>query len=342
MASPRLPVLWFCGASGVGKSTVAWQVLLDLAREGVRAAYVDIDQLGMVYPPPDGDPDRNGLKTANLRAVIPSYAEAGARVLVVSGVADPDQVRLFSEVADTVEVTFCHVIVEEPVLRRRLAARGWSPADGDEAVEEMRTLQRAGLVSTTLDTTNGAPAELAAQARRLIRPVPAPTIRPPVQPSGPGGVITVVCGPRAVGKSSVSWALFTRRTAAGERTCYLDLDQISVLRGGGATDRGRRGTRTWLRCGPPPSRAGPPPSSPTGRSPTTTTSPACVTRCTRRRSTSSSCRPARRPSGSASAGVTAGPRPGLPATTSRALHRTTSAACCRKRSTRNAGCRRRC
>jgi hypothetical protein len=238
-----LPVLWLCGAPGTGKSTVAWQVLLDLEGEGVRAGYVDIDQLGMVYPPPDGDPEREGLKVANLEAGIPEYAAAGARVLVVSGVVEPEQVRYFTGLTDRFEVTFCHLTVEESVLRQRLIDRGWSTAEGDEAVEEMRMLRRAGPFAAGLDTTAGTPAELAAECRRIIDPAPAQAPHPLVHPSGPGGDITVVCGPRAVGKSSVSWAMFRQRAAAGQRTCYVDLDQISMLRGGGATDSDRRALR---------------------------------------------------------------------------------------------------
>jgi len=266
----RLPVLWVCGAPATGKSTVAWQVLLDLEREGVRAGCVDIDQLGMVYPPPDGDPDRDLLKAANLEAVIPHHAAAGARVLVVSGVVDVERVEYFSTHTNGLEVTFCQLIVEEAVLRRRIAARGWSTADGDRAVEEMRALRRANLIDTTLDTTARTVQELATHARSLVEPAdpaaadavhlapdlpphsaltsapnPAPDPVPISVPNsaadvvGPEGNVTVVCGPRAVGKSSVSWAMFMRCARAGRRTCYLDLEQISFLRGAGPTDADR-------------------------------------------------------------------------------------------------------
>jgi adenylylsulfate kinase-like enzyme len=47
-----LPVFWLYGPSGVGKTTTAWALYEQLAREGVRTGYVDIDQLGMCYAPP--------------------------------------------------------------------------------------------------------------------------------------------------------------------------------------------------------------------------------------------------------------------------------------------------
>lgn len=178
VTSSRLPVLWVCGAPGTGKSTVAWQMLLDLDREGVRVGYVDIDQLGMVYPRPEGDPDRADVKTANIEAVVGNYAAAGARAFVVSGVVEPEQVRHFSGTHDGFEVTFCQLTTDEPVLRERLTSRGWSTADGDRAVEEMRTLQSANLIATTLDTTTTTPGELAERGRRLIDPAPTRVARP--------------------------------------------------------------------------------------------------------------------------------------------------------------------
>jgi CO dehydrogenase nickel-insertion accessory protein CooC1 len=83
------PVFWICGASGVGKSVAAWALFETLAAEGFRVAYVDIDQLGMLYPAGSDDPERHLLKAEALLALLPGYASAGAQVLVVSGVVDP-------------------------------------------------------------------------------------------------------------------------------------------------------------------------------------------------------------------------------------------------------------
>ena len=52
MLSSRLPVLWICGAPATGKSTVAWRL------------FGDVDQLGMLYPAPEGDADRHLVKVA--------------------------------------------------------------------------------------------------------------------------------------------------------------------------------------------------------------------------------------------------------------------------------------
>jgi len=77
-------VFWVCGAAGAGKSVAAWALFEALAADGVRVGYVDIDQLGMLYPASDDDPERHLLKEEALVALVPGYTSAGAHVLVVS------------------------------------------------------------------------------------------------------------------------------------------------------------------------------------------------------------------------------------------------------------------
>ena len=44
----RGEVLWLCGTTGVGKSTVGYRVYVDVLRSGIPAAYVDVDQVGLL------------------------------------------------------------------------------------------------------------------------------------------------------------------------------------------------------------------------------------------------------------------------------------------------------
>ncbi len=83
-----IPVLWVCGPPGVGKTAVAWEIYQRLARTGAHPAHVDVDQLGMCFPTLPQDPDRHALKARNVGALRASFAAAGARMLIVSGVAD--------------------------------------------------------------------------------------------------------------------------------------------------------------------------------------------------------------------------------------------------------------
>ena len=117
-------VVWLYGSPGVGKSTVAWQLYEELTAGGSRWGYVDIDQLGMCYPAGEDDPDRHRLKGSVLGALLPNYAAAGIRTLVVSGVLDPALAGWTSEQLVGAEVTFCRLVVGEQELRRRLDQRG--------------------------------------------------------------------------------------------------------------------------------------------------------------------------------------------------------------------------
>src|SRR5665811_2177973 len=225
----RLPVLWLCGAPATGKSTVAWQVFSDLADQGRCVGYLDIDQIGMLAPPSDADPRCHRFKVDSRAAMVSNYRTAGAQVLVVSGVIDPEHGHDFAEAGVDVDITFCHLTVDEPTLRERLAARGWPPEAADEAVIMMGGLADAPFVTTVIDTTGRDPIGLSRDAATLVT---AASSTPDTQEllECSGGEVTIIIGPRAVGKSSVSWVMAMRRWISGEPTVYVDLDQVGFLR----------------------------------------------------------------------------------------------------------------
>jgi adenylylsulfate kinase-like enzyme len=51
-ASSAIPFLWICGLSGVGKSSVGWEVFTQVRAAGVKAAYLDSYQIGFCRPEP--------------------------------------------------------------------------------------------------------------------------------------------------------------------------------------------------------------------------------------------------------------------------------------------------
>jgi broad-specificity NMP kinase len=229
MTNPRLPVLWLCGAPATGKSTVAWQVFSDLADRGLCIGYLDIDQIGMLQPPPDADPSCHRFKVDSLAAMVRNYRGAGAQVLIISGVLDPEHGHDFAAAAVDADITFCHLTVDEPKLRERLGGRGWPSEAADEAMIMMKGLSDAAFITTVIDTTGRDPQDLARHAANLVTAAVS-TLDTQELPECSAGEVTIVIGPRAVGKSSVSWGMAMRRWVGGERTVYVDLDQVGFLR----------------------------------------------------------------------------------------------------------------
>jgi Mrp family chromosome partitioning ATPase len=229
---PRLPLLWIAGAPGVGKSTTAWRAFAGAL--GSPAAYLDIDQLGMIFPSPVDDPDRERVKAANLAGVVPCYAAAGVAQLLVSGVIDPEGVGAAREaLAAVAEPTICQLRAGEETLRTRLVDRGWPDVDVQRALAEQRQLDRAGL-DARIDTDGMSVEAVAAMLPAVARAGQLGEYAGTRPPSSAEIPLVVVTGPRAVGKSTVAWALFQQRVAAGQRTAFVDLEQLGFAHVGDA------------------------------------------------------------------------------------------------------------
>ncbi len=221
-------VFWVCGASGAGKSVAAWALFEALAAEGVRVGYVDIDQLGMLYPASGDDPERHLLKEGALVALVPGYASAGAQVLIVSGVVDPE----FGPAALALDgdLTLCLLLVDPAVLRERIRARGCDEEEADEAVAENAALRDATFVDAAIDTARLSVAEIVERLRPLVRVVGLPRAVSPSAVRSPAEVgVVVVTGPRAVGSSTVGFGLAMARWRADLRTGFVDLQQLAFL-----------------------------------------------------------------------------------------------------------------
>ena len=91
-----LPVLWLCGPSGVGKSSVGWEVFAQIRAGGTKAGYIDSDQMGFCRPEPADDPRNDRLRSRNLGAMLPNFRAAGAECMMASGLLEtPDAVAMF-------------------------------------------------------------------------------------------------------------------------------------------------------------------------------------------------------------------------------------------------------
>lgn len=86
-----LEVLLISGPSGVGKSTIAFELTRILKRHGVSHAFIEGDALDFVWPAPSADPGKSRLTNRNLTALSDNYRALGYTRLILTGVylADP-------------------------------------------------------------------------------------------------------------------------------------------------------------------------------------------------------------------------------------------------------------
>jgi hypothetical protein len=242
-----MPVLWLYGPPGVGKSTIAWELFSQLSAAGRRIGYLDLDQVGMCYGPPTpqnwvpeprSDEGRHLLQARNLEATLPGFTTAGAEGMIVSGVVDRSRGADASLLPGAV-LTALRLRVEPQVLRHRLEGRGRPDEDVEPTFRYAEDLDL--LTGPVLDTTDSSIAETVDLVRALLpawpeSPSPAvdsgadwPTEPGPID-HVPTGRLLWLCGPTAVGKSTVGWQVYQRASRAGLHTAFVDLQQIGFLR----------------------------------------------------------------------------------------------------------------
>lgn len=162
------PILWVCGATGVGKSAVGFTVYQKALRGGVSAAYIDLDQIGFCSTAPAD----HRVRARNLAAMWQTYRAVGARALVVVGpVQDEATVAMYTDALPGATVMLCRLHAGRNQLTRRIMLRGqgvgWpqpgDPLNGrpvphlrriiDQAVVDAEALERAS-VGLRIDTDN--------------------------------------------------------------------------------------------------------------------------------------------------------------------------------------------
>ncbi|MDF1489447.1 AAA family ATPase [Tessaracoccus caeni] len=224
-ADGPLPVLWLCGAPGSGKSATAWELFS--AHQEEQIAYVDIDQLKMLAPGPS---DPFDLAVANLVSLVAIHRSLGTQALIVSGVIDLEQLPILEAgVAGKAVVTWCLVDSDDETLRRRIQERGWPEELVDLALADAQAW-RAAPLAARIDTSVTTPADAARAADALLAPRSTTTSRAFPEPElGDRTDLVVIHGPRAVGKSTISWGLFMDCAGSDEPTGYLDADQLGFI-----------------------------------------------------------------------------------------------------------------
>jgi hypothetical protein len=86
-------VLLLGGRSGVGKSTVAWEISAQLQAAQIAHCFIEGDTLDQAFPAPADDPSRSKMTEDNLAAIWGNYAALGYRRLIYTNtvsILEPD------------------------------------------------------------------------------------------------------------------------------------------------------------------------------------------------------------------------------------------------------------
>lgn len=186
--SGPLPMAWICGATGVGKSTVAFGVFMRLLGSGVKASYIDLAQIGWFRPAAEDDPDGHRLKARNLAALWQTHRVAGSEYLVVSGTGGgAATAQHYLDAVPDCEPAVVRLDARPEILAERIRMRskgigvelpgddlrGLAEADLERRIEaaqvEAAQLERDRIGEFRLDTSDRTADELADAVMDLIK-----------------------------------------------------------------------------------------------------------------------------------------------------------------------------
>jgi len=119
-------ILWLCGVTGVGKSTVGFATYLKAVFcNRFPGAYLDLDQIGFLCPAPADDPGNHRVRARIVSAMWQTFRAAGAECLTMVGPAEDNAtINVYAEAVPDSPVTVCRLHAERNELRRRVMTRG--------------------------------------------------------------------------------------------------------------------------------------------------------------------------------------------------------------------------
>lgn len=121
---PPVQVLLLGGRSGVGKTSIGFEVSGRLQAVGVEHCLVDGDNLSATYPRPRDDPDGSRLGETNLRALWATYSRVGQRrMLYVNTVSVVNGEMVRRVVGARATIRGVLLTARDDTVRRRLGSR---------------------------------------------------------------------------------------------------------------------------------------------------------------------------------------------------------------------------
>jgi hypothetical protein len=175
------PILWLCGATGVGKSAAGFDLYLRhvLGRQ-LPGAFVDLDQIGFYRTTPADTRVNHRMRARILADIWRTFRAAGARCLTIVGPAEDDSaIKTYARALPAATITVCRLHAGRDELIRRIALRGqgrsWAqPGDplkgqpaghlsafADQAVADAAMLERAAIGDVRIDTDQRAVEQVA-------------------------------------------------------------------------------------------------------------------------------------------------------------------------------------
>lgn len=173
-------ILLITGPAGIGKSTLCWEIGVQLEKAAVAHAMIETDELDRIHPKPSAEelerlwPGTTDISAVNLAALWSTYRALGHTRLIISGVMlHPafDRRWILQAIPDAA-ITVVRLQASETTLTERLARR--EVGSGADA-QLQRTLRQARRMASEGDdgllripTDGKRPPELAEQVLRAV------------------------------------------------------------------------------------------------------------------------------------------------------------------------------
>jgi hypothetical protein len=242
------PVLWLYGPSGIGKTTIAWELYCKtLSESGV--ALIETDMVRMCDPPPTDDPHNVGLIAENLSGILSNLRAGGVRGVVVTAVsATRRSVDAVMALVPEVSVTVCRLHANREEHARRYSSRGFMLGALQQHLADAAAIETSEVADLRVDITELAAPEAARAvldasgwapppASSVDPPPPLPAQPPPQLAAGERSVPLIwLSGPRGAWTTAAGYRVAARFWRAGTKAAYVDLEQLGYL---GTRDQAR-------------------------------------------------------------------------------------------------------